>query len=308
MRVNFQGRGPSLQWRGPQVCFAPDEAPAAPAAAAAPDSAPAPESPPADPAPAPAAESTFFDNPDAQRIWDYDPFAPTGADTTPAPAGTEVPTGFETQPAPAQPESPSGAESPDLVAALTALTEKLNTPPAPAAPTEPAAPEEPSDHFEDFAIPDRIMQAMASEDPQERGIATNLVIKGAMNVVFRKMREDLRQFVNEGLPEYFQSFTQAQTQVRSIHDDFYGTYKDFDKPELKPIISMIAQRYIAEQGQAYKGWTPAVRDEVAKRVVTLLSLGAPAPAAPAPPAAPFTPTPSARPAAAAPADDWRDFF
>jgi len=292
----------SLQVRGPQVYLSPD------------GMVPAAEPPPAAPEPAPAAPEP---NPDAADnafgskalgdIFDFDPFADTSAEpppATPEPAPTPTPpTGEETQPAPSQPETPPAASGNDeLLAGLKAIIEKAAAPAEPSAPaggSSESASAEPENYFADVVVPDTLVNALASEDQAERRVAVNLLVQGTMNQVYKRVRAEMAEFVEQGLPQYFQAYTQAQRETVDMHEDFYvRQFPELNVPEIKPWIGQLALRLAQEE--KVQRYTPEFGKKLGEKVAeTLAKLGVqlkppPNPTPPPPTPQPFSPGSSVR--------------
>lgn len=264
------------------------------------------EGPPAEPAPAietapnvdELGDGGVFGNKETQAIFDFDPFA-GGDETTEPPPAAEPPKGAEPV-APAQPEpSPPPAPDPSVAALLQSQAELVEQLKKSNAPAEPA-PAEPADgnHFADVQVPEALVNALRSDDPVEARTAVNLLVQGAANMAYRKAQADIQSLITEGLPNMMVQFTQATQVAKTVETDFYGTYPQLNKPELKPLVANIGQQIAQEEGAAFAGYTPAFRDKIATRVIQLLQGVVPQaePQAQPKPNGQYQPTPSVRPA------------
>jgi len=221
--------------------------------------------------------------PGVEEILKFDPFAPAKpAAEAPKPAGT----GAEAKP----PAKPGGAEAPkpDAGGAKPAVTPPAKTPeqliaehtasirqmlsraPQPAAPAKEEPKEEPPKF--NLGIPEQLMNAMSSEDPRERSLATHALVNGVANAVWRETQafyqEQVAQLV-AGFPKVIEAHLAAKEQQKAIHDDFYGTYQQFAGKQWIPLIQAHASQIMNEMaaaGQPIQGWTPEMRDEIANRL------------------------------------------
>ena len=121
--------------------------------------------------------------------------------------------------------------------------------------------------------------------------------QGTMNTVYKRVRNELAEFVSQALPELIDSRTASVAETKRVEQDFYGTYPQFNKPELKPLIARIGAQVAAELGPNFQGWNEHFRDLVGSRALGLLAgIVPPAAAAPAPVATGFTAPRTTRPA------------
>lgn len=279
----------NLLLRGAQRCYAPEDfGAAAPLDDAA---GPAPE--------APASEPTSEPVEDIQAIIDFDPFAPKEA--APGPSAQEpAPAGSDAAAAPTPDAPPAVDPMVDLVARQTQLMEQLaaNAAPAPAAaPAEPEAP-----RFA-VALPPEIVNAIRSDDPAEATAALNLIVNGIATMAFNESRKEIA-LAMQSVPQQFQQLSEAQSEMRRIQADFYGTYPELDREELRPLVVKAAE--LEAKAAPYTGWSKEFGTRVAQRVASVLApKAAPAPA-PKPPQ--FQGPSSARPAAAKPNDIMDTLF
>lgn len=140
-----------------------------------------------------------------------------------------------------------------------------------------------------FNFPDELVGKLNSEDPREVKEGLVAMSAGVARAIHQTV---LKEVMEKVLPQAVQmsvgrvQATEAQTaEMQNIRTDFYGTYKEFDKPELRPIIGMIAANLAGELG--VKGYSPEFREVLVQRVRSIL--GAAQPAA--------QPTPAAKPPA-----------
>src|SRR5215471_3047757 len=269
----------------------------------------------APPAPAPVVpDSTQADFDEVARMLNFDPFAepaPT-EETPPAPAPAPAPRSpaapTETHigrapavdpgtPPPVQPPAPQpGSGEAALraeVARLQGMVEGFTraAPPSAPAPVQPQ-PDDPFPEY-DFTIPDGLMQAFASDDVNVRKQGLSLFSKGLARGVHAMIRQEYRKAIIDAVPPMIEQAMSGQTLMRQVFDDFYGTHKDLNRPELRPMIVQIAQQ-VWQGGQYGRNWNAAMRDAVATQARAILagySLSTPA----APPRQPGMAGPAARP-------------
>lgn len=267
--------------------------------------------PPTAPDPAPTVETSteggIFDDAALNAIFKFDPFekgdesqpAPSGADSISAPAESAAPTAADSVSSPEPAPAPKGLD--EVVASLSEVAASLKTKEETKDQPDPI-----ESLFSDVQLPPTLVAAMRSESPEEAGAALNLIVQGTARMAVRKARELLDSFVTESLPVMLSSHAQAQTAAKDVHDDFYGTYPQLNKPEIKPFITNLAAQMANEAGANFKGWNPAFRDAVATKFLGMVKDFVPSQqAAPAP--APFIPPGSVR-TPAPPADELFSFF
>jgi hypothetical protein len=161
---------------------------------------------------------------------------------------------------------------------------------------QPAAPAQPQDDPippYDFTIPDHLMQAFASEDPAVRKQGLVQFSKGLAWGIHATIRKEYRQAIIDAVPPMIEQAMTGQTLMRQVFDDFYGTHKDLNRPEIRPMIVDIAQR-VWQSGRFGKNWNPQMRDAVANEARGILAGYAP-PARPNVPQAPAMAPTGARP-------------
>lgn len=241
---------------------------------------------------APESESSFGDT-NLDDIFRFDAFE-SGLDqpdpvVEPAPLAEPV---APVAPVP-EPEAPAPDPMQAVVSELTKLTERLAPAPAAEAPTESA---EPDNFFADIQVPVELLNAIRSDDPAQASMAFTAFAQGTMNTVYKRVRNELAEFVSQALPELIDSRTASVAETKRVEQDFYGTYPQFNKPELKPLIAKIGAQVAAELGPNFQGWNEHFRDLVGSRALGLLAgIVPPAAATPAPVATGFTAPRTTRP-------------
>ena len=139
---------------------------------------------------------------------------------------------------------------------------------------QPKADDKPKAPAFNFSIEDGLLQALNSEDPAERKNGIKFLADGVANSVHDKVMEQvgalLQKLTSEDLPSKIQSYIQSTNQQRAVFQDFYGTYKQLNKPELYPLIQNVAQ--IVAKEKKYTSYNQQMKKEVAERVFAILNI------------------------------------
>lgn len=164
-----------------------------------------------------------------------------------------------------------------------------------------------------YQMPQEILAGFRSQDPAEVGQTlskyTQMVGQNIHHQVRQEFNNSLRQ-IAMSIPQIVQGAIEKDRQQRAIHDDFFGTYKDLARPEIRQMVLQTALE-LAQAG-GHKAWNSQLRDQVAQRVYGILGK-APAqaqqpqaqPQAQAPMKQPAMMGTGARPAASAPTDGMK---
>lgn len=244
---------------------------------------------------------------DAAAIFSFDPFGPAetttqgqsgdGAVGTTETEQKATPTpGAPGAPAPSTPAEPAQAAPSQEVVELRARLQQLEgvlgetlrgvgtgtaKPDTPAAPTV----EMPSYAFQ---IPDQIMALMASENPVERKQGVGVMLQGVARNVHHHVVTSMRRELAQVLPRLVTHVASNRDTARNVFQDFYGTYKELNVPELRPLIVATAEQVAQEIGATT--WDDRLKKAIYDRVVATLNAargqqnGGQVPQAPAPPA------------------------
>jgi hypothetical protein len=208
---------------------------------------------------------------EVRDIFEFDPFqqaAPAGAEPAAAPASAD------NQPTPAAPtQAPQAAPGPDLTglqAQVAVITDHLLRAPAAAPSPQAAPPEVPlPTHGYAFTIPDALVAAMASDNPAERGQAIGALVQGTARNIHSEVVRHMRGEIMRAVPQLIQRAIAESSTQQAVANDFYGTYPEFNRPEIKQLVGTIAPQVAQRMG--IQGWTPALRDAVAQEVRNLLA-------------------------------------
>lgn len=163
-------------------------------------------------------------------------------------------------------------------------------------PATPAAPAEPTTPEYMFEIPQQIWTMIQSDDPAQaqRGLAA--LIAGMGKTVHQHVRQEYEGKLREAIQNARQTFatdTQRAATATQVYNDFYGTYPQFNRPELRELVAA-ATNAVVKETQATQ-WSAGLRDQIGERVSSIISsvTGAPQNVQVTPPAG----TPPAPPAA-----------
>lgn len=125
-----------------------------------------------------------------------------------------------------------------------------------------------------FDIPAQLMQLLDSENPTERTQGIGYLVQGVAQTIHSTLaREmyDMRAKLLESMPNIVETMLTEFNQAQSTTNDFYSTYPQFNKPELKPFIESVAMQVAQELG--VDTWSPQLRDAIAQRATSILGGG-----------------------------------
>jgi hypothetical protein len=183
------------------------------------------------------------------------------------------------QPATGTPSDPEKEALRESVKNATALIEALKSGSkepksggkAPSGTAQPSEAESAEPKY-DFNIPDQLVQALTTDDPQvfKQGVAgfAKGIGMGVHREVTKYIESQLPKMMEKIVPQMIQNHLQTFNSRKAIFDDFYGTYKELNNPTLYPVIANITATTMQELKT--DKWSPAVRDTVAKKVKELL--------------------------------------
>lgn len=133
-----------------------------------------------------------------------------------------------------------------------------------------------------LGVPEQLVNALASEDPKERGLALNAVISGVANHVWAAVEEMVQANVNrlaEGLPSVIAAHSNNSEVQKQVASDFFGTYKMFEDKAFAPVLQHSAMQVAQAWQTAGKpiAWNAEFRDAVAENMFTRFPMLRPAP-------------------------------
>lgn len=240
---------------------------------------------------------------EAHALLNYDAFGPeaqqdaappneAGGEEEPAAGSEASPEGDADGDEPGSDEGtpPSGEEptaQPDIsavMARLQALEAARSQPPQQQQPGESGEGEggagESQDPTFDFNIPDQLLELMGSEDPAERKQGVAALSKGVAQVAYKEaVTRVMKEF--EALPQLINTALRQQEYSRQIFEDFYGTHKDLNRPEFRPVIVQVARAVMAEEAakrgvdQRAVQFDKTLGNAIAKRTRELLQMKEP---------------------------------
>lgn len=132
----------------------------------------------------------------------------------------------------------------------------------------------------DFQVPDPLVAAMSSEIPEERKYAITSLVNGVAASIHARIAQETQQQLQHGVPQMIAQAEQTRSTAQRVENDFYGTHKDLDRPELRPFIQQLAVALMQETGKME--WSPEFRDALAHRARSVFGTQVPAPLPPAP--------------------------
>jgi hypothetical protein len=216
---------------------------------------------------------------DLARLLHFDPFADSPQEKAPeTPAAPEAEAAPAIEEAAAPTESEAGAEvaaaeppTEDLRKRLEDTQQKLAYVAGMVQAQKPQqpAPQEQGPQIPDynFTLPDQLVALIESEDPVQRRQGLAMFAQGVARTVHANTLSDVmraREEMAHLMPQYVEAVQKQQNQVREVFQDFYGTHKDLDRPELRPLVVSVAQQILQESGA--NTWSPELRDKIAGKV------------------------------------------
>lgn len=120
-------------------------------------------------------------------------------------------------------------------------------------------------------VPEALVTAMGSEDPAERRMALQALIRGVATGIHAQVRQEYMsrlQGMATEVPRVMQQQLRQQHEQQQIYQDFYGTYPQLADPRIRPLVMQVAQEEI--QRNPNVTWNAEFRDRVAKQTMGLL--------------------------------------
>lgn len=127
-----------------------------------------------------------------------------------------------------------------------------------------------------FNIPPQTAALLTSENPQERIMATQALITGASQIVHQQVVTSIREELGGVIPHIVGVMIRQHAEERAVFEDFYGTFKELNRPELRALVKQTAASVLQEYGQP--AWSAQVRDVIGQRVKQIISGVLPPPA------------------------------
>jgi hypothetical protein len=123
-----------------------------------------------------------------------------------------------------------------------------------------------------FDIPPQIQNLLQSEDPVEQSRGLSALIAGMAKTVHSHVRSEYEERLKGAVQEARQTFasdTQRAGIAQQVFNDFYGTYPQFNRPELRDLVAN-ATKSVVEETKASQ-WSAGLRDKIAERVSQIFS-------------------------------------
>jgi hypothetical protein len=239
------------------------------------------------------ADNSNTGSPSFQEILEFDPFeggatpaaeppsqsAEGGDQTAASPASSgddngrgQQASGDSLSPAPAAPtpQPPTPVSQADLESLMRQQTNTiaaaLNR-----QPQQQQTPSAPPNKF-NLAVPDQLMGALRSEDPAEFKAGVGALINSLANHVWEHFRQAVQGELLPMIPRMIEQHTSSAREQESVGRDFYGTYPQLQNPMFAPMIQTVGATIAEEYARAGRSiaWGPELRDEIAKRIFSVL--------------------------------------
>jgi hypothetical protein len=237
---------------------------------------------------APAGDNTNANTggPSFEEILHFDPFeggnTPEPPQEPPADGGDQAPsdssgdanTESQQQAAPTtpQPATPSAPPTPVSQADLESLMrQQTNTIAAALRQPPQQQPSAPQNKF-NLAVPDPLIAALRSEDPNEFKAGVGALINSLANHVWENFRQSVQSDLLPMIPRMIEQYTNSAREQEQVGRDFYGTYPQLQNPMFAPMIQTVGATIAEEYARAGRSiaWGPELRDEIAKRIFSVL--------------------------------------
>lgn len=224
-----------------------------------------------------------------EEIFNFDPFAegteqaPTAPEPPSQPEGEEVTVSGDATPPPPAPEvveTPTPTPVPDprlaqleeqnrLLLEMVTRNQQQQTQATPSKPPEEPKKEDYPNYM--FQVPPQIAEMLQSEDPnaQRQGLAA--LIAGMGRTVHEHLRREYQETLNnriQSFREQFVSDQQRAEQARAVYNDFYTTYPQLNRPELRGVVEYATRQVVAEEKAST--WSASLRDKIGSRVLSVL--------------------------------------
>lgn len=148
-------------------------------------------------------------------------------------------------------------------------------------PASQAAPAKPEELQYAVKLPKELREMLRSDDPDVQAQALEALATGIAHIAHQNVREEYRRYYADREAEIvkkIQTDTAAREAAQRIFNDFYTTYPQLNKPELRTVVADAARAVTAEAG-GNPAWTPELKKKVAERVFGLFGVALPAQAA-----------------------------
>jgi hypothetical protein len=128
-----------------------------------------------------------------------------------------------------------------------------------------------------YQLPQEMVNRLRSEDPAEFSQTFGQLLQTVAANVHYNLQQQLTQkeqevqnWVAQETQRKYQEMYQQQQEKDRVAKDFYGTYPELDRPELRQLVVTAAQQVLQEPGMHGASWNENVRDRVAQRVANIL--------------------------------------
>ena len=126
-----------------------------------------------------------------------------------------------------------------------------------------------------FDIPDAMVQAFNSGEPEQVRQGLKALVQGVGQTVHQQVRDEYQKKLDERSREIYQASVrhstgsveqrqQAQQFASGVFQDYYSKYPDHQNPAVRPLVQQVARNIAAQRGA--KGWSAQLRDEIGQAV------------------------------------------
>jgi hypothetical protein len=149
-----------------------------------------------------------------------------------------------------------------------------------------------------FRIPPEIQAMLQSEDVEKQHQGLAALVGAVGQTVHKNVRQEIlsqRESLRNELRTAITRDAEMAQQARSVFNDFYGTYPELNKPELRGLVESVSRAVVAETKA--QQWSADLRDKIGGKVRSILGSVVqnpqpPAESSGAPPAAPTQAAPA----------------
>ena len=122
-----------------------------------------------------------------------------------------------------------------------------------------------------IGVPDEVVTAFASGEPDQIRKAVQIITNGTAEIVRRMVLKEGREVLEERFKAEQTNTQNAQTMGETkaaIHKDFYGAFPGYATPEIQQLVASTATLYVGRNPGAT--WGPIMKEAVAKTVAEIV--------------------------------------
>lgn len=121
-----------------------------------------------------------------------------------------------------------------------------------------------------FDIPDPLIEALTSQEVPTFKKGVQALAQGIAGAIHAQMAAHMSQTFDprfNALPVIINQVIQATQKAKTISDDFYGKYPQFNHPQLKSIIKTTGEAVAKKLGKTE--WDEELRDKIAEEMIAI---------------------------------------